>query len=380
MTPEILYAEKSFAVIVKPVGLLCEGEGDGTVAGALKSALGTLYPVHRLDRTVGGVMVYARSKPAAAALCGAIAQGRFHKSYLAVASGETPPAGEWRDYLFKDSAGTKSCVVSGERKGAREAVLRFRTVETAVHEGAVFSKVSVTLLTGRSHQIRVQFASRGFPLVGDGKYGSRTKAPCIALYSGCVSFPHPMSGEELTFYAPPPTVFPFSLFAPPPETEHKYLIRYPDIEWLCRQDGARVREMLQTYLIAAPGETRRVRKVTESGKTSFYYTRKVRKSVLSAEEQEREISFAEYEDLLAERDPFGNDIRKTRYSFPYGGHIAEVDVYPFWHDRAVMEVEVRGERETVFLPREISVIREVSGDKRYKNVNLAKEIPDEPLS
>ncbi len=379
MTPEILYAENSFAVIVKPAGLLSTGEGDGTVPGALQNQLGTLYPVHRLDRVVGGVMVYARTPAAAAALSTAVAKGLLQKIYLAVVPDETPDHDEWQDYLFKDSAQNKVFVVPTPRKGAREAALYFRTLETAAQDGATLSKVRVTLLTGRSHQIRVQFASRGFPLVGDGKYGSRIKAPSPALWSEQLNFPHPITGRDLTFCAPPPAIFPFSLFSAPPEIEHKYLIRYPDVEWLCRQDGARTREMLQTYLTAAPGETRRVREVGEGGKTTFFYTCKARQSVLSAMEKEREITAEEYETLLAGRDMTRNDIRKTRYSFPYGGHLMEVDIYPFWQDRAILEVEVRGEEETVLLPRGLHVIREVSADKRYKNVNLAKEIPTDPL-
>lgn len=380
MTPEILYVENSFAVIVKPAGLLSTGEGDGTIPGALQNQLGTLYPVHRLDRVVGGVMIYARTPAAAAALSTAVAKGLFRKIYLAVVPGETPDHGEWQDYLFKDSAQNKVFVVPTPRKGVREAALYFRTLETVANEGLSLSKAQITLLTGRSHQIRAQFASRGFPLVGDGKYGSRIKAPSPALWSGQLSFPHPITGRNLTFCAPPPALFPFSLFSAPPEIEHKYLIRYPDVDWLCRQDGARVREMLQTYLTAAPGETRRTRAVKEGEKITFFYTRKVRQSTLSATEEERQISATEYETLLAERDTTRNNIHKTRYSFPYGGHMMEVDIYPFWQDRAILEVEVRGEEETVLLPRGLRVIREVSADKRYKNVNLAKDIPIDPLS
>lgn len=156
MIPEILYAENSFSVIVKPAGLLSTGEGDGTVPGALQNQLGTLYPVHRLDRVVGGVMVYARTPAAAAALSTAVAKGLLQKIYLAVVPGETPDHGEWQDYLFKDSAQNKVFVVPTPRKGAREAALYFRTLETAAQDGAALSKVRVTLLTGRSHQIRVQ--------------------------------------------------------------------------------------------------------------------------------------------------------------------------------------------------------------------------------
>ena len=202
MTPEILYAENSFAVIVKPAGLLSTGEGDGTVPGALQSQLGTLYPVHRLDRVVGGVMVYARTPAAAAALSTAVEKGLLQKIYLAVVPGETPDHGEWQDYLFKDSAQNKVFVVPTPRKGAREAALYFRTLETAAQDGAALSKVRVTLLTGRSHQIRVQFSSRKMPLLGDRKYGGEP-ADEIALWSFRLRFADPTNQALLTCTALP---------------------------------------------------------------------------------------------------------------------------------------------------------------------------------
>jgi len=169
-TESVLFAEK-------PAGMLSEVSGDGQdIVSLLSNELSCpVYPVHRLDRAVGGVMAFAKTKEAAARLSLPCA---LDKEYIAVVHGETPPDGEWRDLLFKDSRANKSYVVKRMRRGVREAVLRFRTLGTS--EG--FSLVSVTLLTGRSHQIRVQFSSRRHPLVGDGKYGA-SDGCAIALYS-----------------------------------------------------------------------------------------------------------------------------------------------------------------------------------------------------
>lgn len=383
MTPEILYQDASLVVAVKPRGVLSEGDAAApdTMPGLLTPAVGTVYPVHRLDRGVGGVMVYARNRGDAAALCGAVASGTLCKTYLAVVSGCPDPAeGEWRDYLFKDSAKNKSFVVSGARRGAREAILRYRVLDTACEGEAVFSRVSVTLLTGRSHQIRVQFASRGFPLVGDGKYGSRVRTPFPALYAQSLSFSHPKSGKQLHFSVPVPAEFPYTLFGRSAfETEHKYLIAYPDTEMLENLPGVRKKELVQTYLTASAGETRRVRRVSENGQTAYVFTRKIRQSDLRAVEEEKPLTPDAYEALLEEADPTRHPVEKTRYCIPYNDRTVEVDIYPFWQDRAIAEVEVEDIAETVVLPPFLRILREVSGDKRYKNVNLAREIPNEKL-
>lgn len=183
---EILYQDKGIAVCVKPVGLDSEAE----VPAALKEALGgEIFPIHRLDKNVGGVMVYARTKSAAAALSKAVQEGTMVKEYVAKVHGAPPENGDWTDLLFKDSSKNKVFVVKKERKGVKKARLEF------VRHGK--NLVRIRLYTGRSHQIRVQFASRGFPLVGDHKYGSRDEATAPMLFSCCLSFP--WQGNQMRF-------------------------------------------------------------------------------------------------------------------------------------------------------------------------------------
>jgi CYTH domain-containing protein len=213
--------------------------------------------------------------------------------------------------------------------------------------------------------------------VGDGKYGSRVKAEYPALYATALSFPHPKTGKKMQFSTPVPGDFPWNLFGTSQyEIERKYLIAYPDKTVLESAEGVRVRRIEQTYLLAAQGETRRVRKMTEMGVTRYIETRKYRVSDLRATEEEKELSSAEYDALLALADPTLRPIRKTRYGIPYKGHVVEVDLYDFWQDRATAEVELADESEAVELPPCLSLIREVSDDKRYKNVNLARELPE----
>jgi 23S rRNA pseudouridine1911/1915/1917 synthase len=373
---EILFEDKYIVVAIKPRGVLSEAHGHEENMPALLG--GNVYPVHRLDRTVGGVMVYAKVREAAAKLSAAVQQNKLEKEYTAIVCGAlTPAEGEMRDYLFKDSAKNKSFVVDGARKGAKEAILSYVTVDTRTHEGNALTRVKIRLQTGRSHQIRVQFASRTHPLVGDGKYGSRVKAEYPALYATALSFPHPKTGKKMQFSTPVPGDFPWNLFGTSQyEIERKYLIAYPDKTVLESAEGVRVRRIEQTYLLAAQGETRRVRKMTEKGVTRYIETRKYRVSDLRATEEEKELSSAEYDALLALADPTLRPIRKTRYAIPYKGHVVEVDLYDFWQDRATAEVELSHESEQAELPPCLSLIREVSDDKRYKNVNLARELPE----
>ena len=176
---EILYSDRDLAVCIKPVGLDSEME----VPHALKEQLGgESFPLHRLDKNVGGVMVYARTKTAAAALSKAIQNGEMVKEYVAKVHGEPPESGILTDLLFKDSRKNKVFVVKKARAGVKEAKLRYRHLgEGLVH---------VRLFTGRSHQIRVQFSSRGFPLVGDHKYGSRASETEPMLFSCRITFPY----------------------------------------------------------------------------------------------------------------------------------------------------------------------------------------------
>ena len=230
----ILYEDAALVVLDKPAGLSSE-EG---VPAALRKHWGRpdayVGVIHRLDTGVSGLMVYAKTPQAAAALSRQVAQSQqyyavqdgraepaadapdappFRKEYRALIAGgpdETLPAGGvLRDYLFKDSRRGRVFPVSRPRKGVKEAVLEYRIAATA--EDGAFSLADITLHTGRTHQIRVQFASRKHPLWGDGKYGSRAKG-AIALQSARLQFFHPVSGEKLSFVLPPPEGAPWDYF------------------------------------------------------------------------------------------------------------------------------------------------------------------------
>jgi len=190
---EILYSDKNIAVCVKPVGLDSEAE----VPSALKESLGGIFfPIHRLDKNVGGVMVYARTKQASAALSKAVQEGAMIKEYVALVHGTPPESGDWEDLLFKDSSKNKVFVVKKERKGVKKARLEFIRLTAGDT-----SLVRIRLHTGRSHQIRVQFSSRGFPLVGDHKYGARDESPAPFLFSCQLTFPY--GGKIVQFSALP---------------------------------------------------------------------------------------------------------------------------------------------------------------------------------
>ena len=186
---EILYSDAHLAVCVKPVGL----DSEKQVPEALTAQLGgTFFPIHRLDLNVGGVMVYARTKPAAAALSKAVQDGTMVKEYVAMVKGTPPDTGDWTDLLWKDSRKNKVFVVNRLRGGVKEARLTYRRLTDGDP-----SVVRIRLYTGRSHQIRVQFASRGFPLLGDHKYGARDDRTAPMLHSCCLTFP--FRGKTMVF-------------------------------------------------------------------------------------------------------------------------------------------------------------------------------------
>lgn len=179
---QFLYHDKDLAVIIKPVGL----DSESAVPAAISAELGgEVYTIHRLDLNVGGVMVYARTKQAAAALSRAVQEGTMVKEYVALVHGEVPEAGDWTDLLLKDARKNKVFVVDRMRKGVKDARLAFTRMETNDNS----SLVRIRLYTGRSHQIRVQFASRKHPLVGDHKYGARDEHKEPMLFSCCLTFP-----------------------------------------------------------------------------------------------------------------------------------------------------------------------------------------------
>ncbi len=197
---ELVYQDGQLLVCVKPAGIPSEGEGEHTMTAVLARQTGApVWPVHRLDQAAAGLMVYARSRESAAALSRGIAGGEMEKEYFALISGvPEPPAGRMENLLYHDARRGRVYPVDRMRKGVKPAALTYQTVES--REGV--SLVRVQLETGRTHQIRVQFASRKMPLLGDGKYGSRVKGG-LMLWSCRLAFPHPKTGEKLCFFRPP---------------------------------------------------------------------------------------------------------------------------------------------------------------------------------
>ena len=186
---EILYSDKNIAVFVKPVGLDSEKQLPQALAEQLA---GEFLPIHRLDQNVGGVMVFARNKQSAASLSKAVQEGTMVKEYVATVHGTPPECGDWEDLLWKDSKKNKVFVVKRQRGGVKKARLEFTRLTSGEE-----SLVRIRLHTGRSHQIRVQFSSRGFPLVGDHKYGSRDPRTEPLLFSCRITFPY--RGETVSF-------------------------------------------------------------------------------------------------------------------------------------------------------------------------------------
>lgn len=214
MDLQILFEDKDITVCVKPRGILSEDAqgGEKGIVGLLSDRAGKpLHLLHRLDRNVSGVMVFANNKKSAATLSKAIQDGEFYKEYLAVTDGvPAEREGVYKDLLFKDSKKNRSYVVNRVRKGVREASLEYK-VRADNGEKAL---VQVLLHTGRTHQIRVQFSSRKTPLTGDIKYGSKDRTTGdIALHSYRITFFHPVSKEKICFCAEPDySAYPWNLF------------------------------------------------------------------------------------------------------------------------------------------------------------------------
>ena len=187
---EILFQDPDIIVCIKPVGVDSEHQLPQLLGGEI-------YTLHRLDQNVGGVMVYARTKAAAAGLSREIQEGRMVKEYVAMVHGTPPETGDWQDLLFKDSRKNKVFAVNKQRAGVKPARLEYKRLTEGER-----SLVRIRLHTGRSHQIRVQFSSRGYPLVGDHKYGSRAQETAPMLFSCALTFSH--RGERCTFSAMPP--------------------------------------------------------------------------------------------------------------------------------------------------------------------------------
>ena len=215
-TLTVLYDDAHLVVCVKPAGILSEDDGSPRCMPQLLRehyrALGQseeVFAVHRLDREVGGVMVYSRRPAVTGKLTGLVSQRQMEKEYLAVLTGHPQsPADTLTDLLFRDAKCNKSYVVSRMRKGVREASLSYEELGRA----DALSLVCIRLHPGRTHQIRVQFSSRGLPLLGDRRYGSRDEQCRTALWSWKLSFRHPVTGKPLTCTHLPPDEYPWNLF------------------------------------------------------------------------------------------------------------------------------------------------------------------------
>lgn len=205
----ILYEDDDIIIADKAPGQLSEISADGKdIVSEISKYSGTeVSPVNRLDRVAGGAILLAKNAKSASALSEAMSSGSFVKQYVCAIQGNMdPPCGEMEDFLFKDSRTNKVYSVKTERKGARKASLSYETLGTADN----ISLLIVTLHTGRTHQIRVQFASRRHPLLGDGKYGSRDNKCTCALWSRHMEFD--FKGKHVSVTSDPPECYPWTCF------------------------------------------------------------------------------------------------------------------------------------------------------------------------
>ena len=214
---EILYEDRHLWVVVKPADLLSEQtpKQDGFADLLAKENGGYVGVIHRLDRGVGGVMVYAKTPASAAKLSAAVQNHEMQKEYLAVVCGApAEDSATLRDFLFHDRFANKTYVAPRARKGVKEAILDYQTLET-IHNELLgdFSLLKIRLHTGRTHQIRAQFSHRRLPLLGDRKYGGFS-SNSIALFSHALSFVHPVTGKTLSFVKEP-VGEPWEMFSKP---------------------------------------------------------------------------------------------------------------------------------------------------------------------
>lgn len=208
---QLIYTDEHIAICVKPARVLSTDEPGGMpelVRNALGNPKADVRTVHRLDRVVAGLMVLARTPEAASELSRQIREDLFEKEYLAIVHGKPEQKnGELNDLLFRDKARKMTMVATQPGKGVLPARLSYRVLG----EGEGLSRVRICLHTGRTHQIRVQFASRNMPLVGERKY-SALEDPCeIALWSCRLAFAHPATGEKMEFELEPPLVYPWTV-------------------------------------------------------------------------------------------------------------------------------------------------------------------------
>lgn len=209
---ELIYQDDDIVVCVKPPRVLSTDEPGG-VPSLVRQALGDenmeIRTVHRLDRVVGGLMVLARTAEAASELSRQIRDNEFEKEYLAVVHGAPEyDTGKFWDLLLRDKARKMTFVADKEGKNVQSASLQYRVLK---RKGGL-SCVRIKLETGRTHQIRVQFASRNLPLVGERKYSTLEDNCEIALWSYYLGFTHPVTGVPMHFALEPPAVYPWDAF------------------------------------------------------------------------------------------------------------------------------------------------------------------------
>lgn len=208
---EILYQDRDVVVCIKPARVLSTDEPGG-LPDLIRQEWGDdtadIRTVHRLDRVVSGLMVLARNAKAASELSRQVREDEFQKEYLAVVHGVlAEKAGTLRDLLIRDKARKMTLVTIEPGKGVQEAILHYQTVA----EAETISRVRIQLVTGRTHQIRTQFASRNLPLVGERKYAVLEDDCEIALWSHRIGFYHPATGEFMTFTKEPPETYPWTV-------------------------------------------------------------------------------------------------------------------------------------------------------------------------
>lgn len=213
----IIYEDNHLLVVEKPVNIPVQKDTssdidlitmlkDYRIKNENKKGDAYIGLVHRLDRPVGGIMVFAKTSKSASRLSDQIRQNNFHKTYYAVVNGRSQKEGTFEDYLIKNEKENKSYVTTKEK--GKYSCLKYKLIDTKDN----LSLVKINLITGRSHQIRVQFSTRGYPLVGDSKYGNNPNNINIALFASSITFNHPTTKEELTFNIGLPKRYPFNLF------------------------------------------------------------------------------------------------------------------------------------------------------------------------
>lgn len=210
LPPQIIFEDQHLAVVNKPAGLLSQEDvsGDAHLVDWLRKHFGREYvgTIHRLDRNTSGVMIFAKRTKAASRLAEALRENKIQRTYLAWLHGTIRDPQKWVHWLLKDEAKNHVKVVSQKTRDAKEAILNLKPIRYAEVKGVKLTLAEIELETGRSHQIRVQCAVKGFPIAGDPKYGKDNDQlfPRPALHSFRVTFQHPMTSETVSFVCPLP--------------------------------------------------------------------------------------------------------------------------------------------------------------------------------